>query len=175
MASASSFLLQLARESGLLFPRPSALRWLRDCHWMLAVLAALPVWLVLAWALGAALYWPATLSAWLRFVLVWPLLEELLFRGLLQGQLLRLTEHGGEQRRIGPFSWANGLTTLAFVATHLPAQPLAWALAVAVPSLMLGHLRERLASVWPAVALHMVYNAGFGVAAWAARYHQSLP
>ncbi len=71
-------------------------------------------------------------------------------------------------------SWANGLTTLAFVAAHLPAQPMAWALAVAVPSLVLGHLRERFASVWPAVWLHMVYNAGFSGAAWVARYHPTM-
>ena len=92
--------------------------------------------------------------------------SELLFRGLLQGQLLRLSQHGEELRRIGPVTWANGLTTLAFVALHLSAQPLAWALAVAValPSLVFGHLRERFASVWPAVGLHMVYNAGFAAA-----------
>ena len=38
--------------------------------------------------------------------------------------------------------------------------------AVAVPSLVLGHLRERFASVWPAVGVHAVYNAGFGLIAW---------
>ena len=51
---------------------------------------------------------------------------------------------------------------------------MAWALAVAVPSLVLGHLRERLVSVWPAVWLHMVYNAGFSGAAWVARYHPTM-
>ncbi|WP_187272118.1 CPBP family glutamic-type intramembrane protease [Zeimonas arvi] len=33
------------------------------------------------------------------------------------------------------------------------------------PSLIFGHLRERFDSVWPAVAMHALYNAGFGIAA----------
>ena len=175
MVAVSAFLRRLALESGLQQPQAAARSWWRERHWALACLAAVPVWIGLAWAMGPALHQPATLTAWLGFVVLWPLLEELLFRGLLQGQLLRVTESGGQPSHLGPISWANGLTTLAFVAVHLPAQPLGWALAVAVPSLVLGHLRERLASVWPAVWLHMVYNAGFGLAAWSARYHESLP
>jgi membrane protease YdiL (CAAX protease family) len=58
------------------------------------------------------------------------------------------------------------LVTVAFVLLHLRAQPLAWALAVAAPSLVFGHLRERFGSVWPAVLVHAVYNAGFGLTAW---------
>jgi hypothetical protein len=114
------------------------------------------------------------LAGWLAFVLLWPLIEELLFRGLLQGQVLRLSQHGGQPRRIGPITWANATSTLAFVALHLSAQPLVWALAVALPSLVFGHLRERFASVWPAVGLHMVYNAGFAVAGWVAGYHSRV-
>ena len=179
MPAFTDFLQRLAQESGLTPPRQTGPRWPLDSHLLAAGLAALPVWIALAWLLGPALYRPASLSAWLAFVLLWPLLEELVFRGLLQGQLLRLTEQGGGPRRIGPVSWANGLTTLAFVAVHLGAQPWPWALAVAAPSLVLGHLRERLGSVWPAVLLHAVYNAGFAAAAWGALgwagYHPPLP
>ena len=46
------------------------------------------------------------------------------------------------------------------------AQPPPWALAVPVPSLVFGHLRERFGSVLPAVFVHIVYNAGFGMTAW---------
>ena len=83
-------------------------------------------------------------------------------------QALRLTTHRGQPRRLGPVTLANVLVTVAFVALHLRAQPLAWALAVAAPSLVLGHLRERMGSVWPPVLVHMVYNAGFGLTAWLA-------
>jgi hypothetical protein len=102
-------------------------------------------------------------------VLVQPLLEELVFRGILQGQALRLTTRQGVARRLGPVTLANVLVSVAFVALHLRAQPLAWALAVFVPSLVLGHLRERMGSVWPAVLVHALYNAGFGLTAWLAQ------
>lgn len=175
MNSAAPWREFLAVECGLQQPQPGLLRWPLDAHFALALLAAVPVWSVLAWAVGPALFQPHGWTGGLAFVLLWPLIEELLFRGLLQGQLLRLVSTSGRPRRIGPITWANALTTLAFVALHLLAQPLAWALAVALPSLVFGHLRERFASVWPSVALHLFYNAGFGLAGWAGRYHAPLP
>lgn len=131
-----------------------------DPHLIAALAAAVPVWLALG--LWAAPWMRAPAGAWalLSFVLLMPLLEELVFRGLLQGRLLAHTA-----RRVGPVSLANALTTLAFVALHLVAQPPAWALAVALPSLVLGHLRERLHSVWPAIGVHVAYNAGFALTA----------
>lgn len=112
--------------------------------------------------LGPQLRVPAGWNAWLALVVVQPLAEELAFRGVLQGRLTRLAPG----RRLGPVTLANLGTTAAFVFWHLGVQPPAWALAVAIPSLVLGHLRERLASVWPAVMLHIVYNVGFGLTAW---------
>ncbi|MCM5570146.1 JDVT-CTERM system glutamic-type intramembrane protease [Burkholderiaceae bacterium FT117] len=134
---------------------------LADAQFVAAIVVALPVWLLLGLGLAGPLHRPAGLLEWLAFVAWQPLLEELVFRGLLQGQLLRLSA----ARRVGPVSVANLLTTAAFAAMHLLAQPPAWALAVVAPSLVFGHLRERFGSVWPAVAMHAVYNAGFGVAA----------
>lgn len=158
----------LAQECGWLRPAPGWWAWLGDAHVMAALLAAVPVWLAL-WAV-APLRPPAGWWPWMSLLLVQPLLEELVFRGILQGQALRLTTRCGQPRRLGPVTLANGLVTAGFVALHLPAQPLAWALAVAVPSLVFGHLRERFASVWPAVGVHVVYNAGFGLAAWLAAW-----
>jgi len=137
-------------------------------HLGLALLLALPVWVALGLLLGTHMYVPAGWTAWISFVLVQPLVEELVFRGILQGQALRLTTRHGKTRRLGPVTLANALVTLLFVAFHLQAQPLAWALAVAVPSLLLGHLREHFNSVWPAVLVHTVYNSGFGLVAWLA-------
>ena len=115
---------------------------------------ALPVWVALGLLVGGRMHAPAGWAAWASFVLVQPLLEELVFRGILQGQALRLTTRQGVARRLGPVTLANVLVSVAFVALHLRAQPLAWALAVFVPSLVLGHLRERMGSVWPAVLVH---------------------
>jgi membrane protease YdiL (CAAX protease family) len=136
-----------------------------DPHLIAALLAAVPVWAALGLWAGPWLRAPAGAWGWFSLVLLMPLLEEGVFRGLLQGQLLRVTAVHGQPRRWGPISWANGLTTLAFVALHLPNQPMLWALAVAAPSLVLGHLRERLGSAWPAVGVHAFYNAGFALVA----------
>lgn len=158
-----------AREAGLSSPHPPLRTWPPDTHLALALLAAVPVWLVLAlWAVPQMRV-PVGLWAWLSLVAVQPLLEELVFRGVLQGQALALLCKDGQPRRLGPVTLANGLVSVAFVLLHLRAQPLAWALAVLVPSLVLGHLRERFASVWPCVLVHAVYNAGFGLVAWLAQ------
>lgn len=157
------------QQCGLTRPQPALGAWPPDRDLALAVLLAVPVWAILSLLAGTRMYLPSGWVAWTSFVLVQPLAEELVFRGILQGQALRLTTRDGKTLRVGPLTWANVLVTLAFVAIHLPAQPLVWALAVAVPSLVFGHLRERFASVWPAVVLHAVYNAGFGLAAWVAR------
>lgn len=137
-----------------------------DPHLVLALMAAVPVWVgLLMWA-GPWMRVPQGVWAWCSLLLVQPCLEEWVFRGLLQGEALRLTTWRGRPARLGPVTWANALVTLAFVALHLLTTPVAWALAVAAPSLVLGHLRERFNSVWPAVWVHAIYNMGFGVTAW---------
>ena len=156
----------LAEVYGLKRPGPGWWAWLRDTHATLALLAAVPVWLALALWASAYIYHPDCMWAWISLVLVQPVLEELVFRGILQGQALRLLCSNGEPRRLGPVTLANVLVTAGFVALHFPAQPLVWALAVAGPSLVLGHLRERFRSVWPAVLVHAIYNTGLGLAAW---------
>jgi hypothetical protein len=160
-----SALPTLAEECGLLRPGPGWWAWLGDAHVVVALLLALPAWAALGLLAGPHLRVPSGWWAWASLVLVQPFAEELVFRGVLQGQLLRLS--GG--RRLGAVTLANLSTTVGFVAAHLLAQPPVWALAVAVPSLVFGHLRERLGSVWPAVAMHAIYNAGFGLTAWLAR------
>jgi membrane protease YdiL (CAAX protease family) len=90
---------------------------------------------------------------------VWhPLAEELLFRGFLQGQLL---ERSWGRRTVAGLSGANGLTTAIFVLGHFWQHPALWALAVTVPSLVFGYVRDRYGSVYPAITLHMIYNAGY--------------
>jgi len=158
----------LWQDCGLVRPRPAPDGRSPDPHLLLAIAIALPVWAVLGLVFGGQMRVPAGWFAWVSFVLLQPVLEELVFRGILQGLLLRLTTTGGQTRRLGPVSLANLGVTLGFVALHLPAQPLAWALAVAVPSLVLGHLRDRTASVWPCILVHVTYNAGFALTAWLA-------
>jgi membrane protease YdiL (CAAX protease family) len=150
------------RECGLVRATPGPWSWLGDAQFVAALLAALPVWALLGATLGTRMQAPAGWAAWLSLVALQPVAEELAFRGVLQGRLLTWTDG----RRTGPLTLANLATTAMFVAWHVAAQPLGWALAVAIPSLVFGHLRERFGSVWPGLMVHIVYNAGFGLTAW---------
>jgi len=152
----------LRRTLGLARPERGWLHWLRDPHFALAALAAVPVWFALGRLVGERMQVDLALTALLSLAVVQPVVEELVFRGALQGRLLER----GWARRIGPVSHANLATTVAFVALHFLVQPPAWAIAVAAPSLVFGHVRERFGSVLPAIALHSIYNAGFAVTAW---------
>lgn len=134
----------------------------RQFRW--AIAAAVPVWLALGSGVAGPLYLPAGALAWASFLLLQPVIEETIFRGVLQGQWLRIR---GE-RRVAGLTTANWLTSALFVAMHAFAQPPIWALAVMVPSLICGHLRERFRSTWPSIVVHAVYNAGFALAAWLA-------
>ena len=120
-----------------------------------AVLAAPPVWWLLAPMVGTAR--SRELAAVLAVIVLYPVLEELSFRGLLQGWLLQRLPRW---RRPWGISLPNLLTSLAFGAAHLPTQSVGWAAATLMPSLLFGHLRERHDSVWPPTALHIYYNAG---------------
>jgi membrane protease YdiL (CAAX protease family) len=152
----------LRHAFGLVRPAPGWRRWLSDAHVRVALLAAIPVWLALGLIAGNGLRAVEGWLASIAFLMVQPILEELAFRGALQGALLRWTS----ARKLGPVTVANVWTTICFAVLHLTSQPPAWALAVAVPSLVFGHLRDRFGSVLPAVALHVVYNAGFALTSW---------
>jgi membrane protease YdiL (CAAX protease family) len=135
----------------------------RDPQLYAVIAASIATGLVLWWWLPAGYARPIAADPWrlAGFLLFYPLLEEWLFRGLLQGELL---QHGWGRRRWLGISSANALTTLAFVLLHLVNHPPGWALAVAAPSLALGHLRERHHSLLPALLLHPLFNLTYLVA-----------
>lgn len=152
----------LSREFGLVPPAPGWWAWAADRHARMAFFAAPPASLALGLAVGESMRPLAGWGAAAAFLLVQPLAEELVFRGVLQGRLRRATA----ARRLGPLTLANLATSAAFAALHLVGQPPGWALAVIVPSLVFGHLRDRFGSVWPAWVMHVVYNVAFALAAW---------
>ncbi|MFQ5596940.1 MAG: JDVT-CTERM system glutamic-type intramembrane protease [Nitrospiria bacterium] len=133
----------------------------RDRAFWIAVLSGPAFW----WALtvlgaeqinmgdGSAL-WPRLL--WLAGF--YPIVEEGLFRGLLQPLFLQYKT--GRARRCG-ISGANGITTALFVFFHFFFHPPLWAFSVAVPSLIFGGFRDRYQSVVPAILLHSFYNGGY--------------
>lgn len=130
--------------------------WLADPRFGLALLAGVLFWLALAWMGEAG---PALgLAALLSLVLLQPLLEELLFRGLLQGWLVA---RPWGRRQLGGLTWANLAVTVVFVALHFINHPPLWAAGVLLPSLLYGYFRDRHDNVAPAIALHVFYNAGY--------------
>ena len=123
----------------------------------------LAVWLTLCvvgdWVLGQTR--PTAQPDWITFrtVFVSPLLEELLFRGLLLSLLIR----GGVS--IGS---ASVVTAIGFVLIHLPgwsfmtglgSDHVALAVSIGLLGLYLGLLVGRTGSVWPAYVVHAGNNA----------------
>ena len=94
-------------------------------------------------------------SAFGMLILFYPIVEELAFRGVIQGYL---AGHMKGQYLGGLLSASNLVTSLLFVAIHFVHHPPLWAMAVMVPSLIFGYFRERFGSVIPAVLLHAFYN-----------------
>jgi uncharacterized protein len=135
--------------------------WLTDPRFGLALLAGCLFWLALFWLAQAGMVklGPVRgLAALASLILVQPLVEELLFRGLLQGWLV---EQSWGRRQLGGFTLANLSVSLLFTALHFIHHPPLWAAGVLLPSLLFGYFRDRHDSVYPAIALHVFYNAGY--------------
>jgi len=132
-----------------------------DRQFMLALLAGMVVWLVFWRAfpgLLPAISLKANISLFLSLVLLQPVLEELLFRGVVQGQF-RLRTWGME--KCWGMTQANLLTSVLFVLAHAFYHSPLWAIAVFVPSLVFGYFRDRFGSIYSSLALHVYYNMGF--------------
>jgi membrane protease YdiL (CAAX protease family) len=135
-------------------------RYWRDPLFYLALAAALVYWA------GVYFYsrpqpdldWP--LQAPLRFLypaLLYPLVEELIFRGLIQD----LAHRHLSAWRLGPLTHANILTSLLFTALHFINHPPLWAAAVFLPSLVFGFFKDRTGTLAAPVVLHVFYNSGY--------------
>jgi len=136
--------------------------WYRDWYYGVAIIAAPLVWAVLYWINP-----PIVDPAWgvvdplmfINLVLLQPTLEELVFRGLIQGWLIKQLWAGGQ---ILGISFANMMTSLLFTALHFIYHEPLMAIAVFVPSLVFGYFRDRYDG-WlvPCIGLHCFYNAGY--------------
>ena len=134
----------------------------RDGLFFLAAAAGVAFWALL-WLLLPVQPMPwRHVGSWhfLSLVVVQPGLEEVVFRGILQGWLSRwrrmqTTWHG--------LTAANGVTALLFTAGHFVNHPAAWVVGVMIPALVFGLFRDRYASIWPGTMLHVFYNAGYFV------------
>lgn len=92
------------------------------------------------------------------------LAEEALFRGLLQGALLRKSWF---RQSTGGLTRANLLTSVVFAGAHLWQHALLLAPGYLAVSLVLGYFRDRCGGILVPVLLHSYYNVGlFIFARW---------
>jgi len=101
--------------------------------------------------------------AWYQFaliILVYPVLEEIVFRGLVLEYLAKRARWKWDQRIVS-LTAANLLTSLAFVLAHLIYSPWIWALLVFFPSIIFGYMKERHQSLLSPIIMHGFYNLGF--------------
>ena len=102
--------------------------------------------------------WPLlTPLVFLLPVLVYPVLEEIVFRGLIQ----ELVHEYLSKASLGPVSVANLLTSFLFTGVHFFYHPPLWAALVFFPSLVFGFFKDRTQGLMAPIILHVFYNAGF--------------
>ena len=125
-----------------------------DFQLLIAIAAPLLIWpWVPAWDQPPN---KSILNAIALFTLI-PIVEEVLFRGLLQGWLLEKNWFSKQEAGV---SRANWLSSFAFAAAHIWQHALILAPGYVLVSLVLGHFRERYRGVLVPVLLHGYYNLG---------------
>jgi len=91
----------------------------------------------------------------LFLILLYPVVEELAFRGVIQEFIASKTK---QFRSFFYFTLANIVTSLLFVAMHFVHHTPLWAILVFVPSLIFGYFKEQFGHIWASIFLHMFYN-----------------
>jgi membrane protease YdiL (CAAX protease family) len=132
----------------------------RDRLFLAALLAGAVTWLILYLLQQPVIQWNWPLvRPWpfLSLVLLYPTIEEIAFRGLLQ-ELLR---DYVSRRSLGPLTIANLLTSVLFAGLHFIYHAPLWAALVFFPSLVFGFFKDRTRRLLAPVILHVFYNAGY--------------
>jgi membrane protease YdiL (CAAX protease family) len=138
-----------------------AKRLIRDRQFGAAFIAAPIFWIALWFYQAPHPEWGWPLIAPAQFLLLvvgYPVLEELVFRGALQGWLRSRSWGMKKWRRV---TVANVITSVVFALTHLIVNPVYLSVAVFIPSLIFGYFRDRYDQLHASIALHIFYNAGY--------------
>ena len=147
------FLIYLFGEAGL----TPARRCYLNTRFALAMLAGiLVVWVMHVWVQPYPSHVEFNWAQLLSLIIWQPLVEEVLFRGIIQGQFAK--REWGKQSWLS-ISGANAVTSVLFVAMHMINSPPLFALTVLAPSLVFGYFRDRCNSVYPCIVVHSAYNA----------------
>lgn len=126
-----------------------------------ALFAALLTW-VGAYFLGFGTIAPFPEPvALLMAVLVYPVLEEFVFRGGIQHWLRRY--HHFKNESINGVTYANLATSSLFALTHVFSHGDWWYLSVFLPSLLLGAIYDQQQKISHCIVVHGFFNLGFVV------------
>ena len=96
------------------------------------------------------------LTVLITFSLLYPILEELVFRGYLQSWL-----QSKSSKLFLNLSAANILTSIIFSLSHLFNHSPLWALSTFIPSLIFGYSLDRHKTLLAPIVLHASYNLGY--------------
>lgn len=132
----------------------------RDRLFLAALLAGVVTWLILYFLQQPLIQWSwPFVRPWpfLSLVLLYPIVEEVAFRGLVQ-ELLR---DYVSRRSLGPLTIANLLTSVLFAGLHFIYHAPLWAALVFFPSLVFGFFKDRTRRLLAPIILHVFYNAGY--------------
>ena len=132
----------------------------QDPLFLAALLAGLVSWLVLYFIQQPAVQWSWPLIRPWQFllpVLLYPVVEEIVFRGLIQ----ELVRDYISRLSLGPVTMANLLTSLLFAGLHFIYHAPLWAALVFFPSLVFGFFKDRTDGLLAPIILHVFYNAGY--------------
>ena len=137
-------------------------KFLYDFHWYIALLLAVLFWILYGFFVSPLHFTNVfdQLNVFLLSVVLYPILEEIVFRGVVQDFLSR--KSALTQNFIG-LSLANAATSILFALSHLLNQEPLWALLTFFPSLVFGYFKDRHQSLFPCILLHIFYNLGFFV------------
>lgn len=148
-----SLFAAILHDAGLI----SAPSCFRNYQFLLALVAGVIVlWLIHdmlpPFSSSVAFHW----KLWISLVIWQPLVEEILFRGIVQGQMRKMA--WGKRAWLN-ISAANVVTSILFVSVHMINNPPLFSIAVIAPSLLFGYFRDSCNSVYPAILLHSAFNA----------------
>ena len=132
----------------------------KDKYYWFALSAAMVIWITFAFISQKSLSFEFSghnTQKIFLIVLLYPLIEEIVFRGLIQSYL----QVKIRQSSVRVISHANINTSILFVTLHIFYQPMIWALIVFIPSIVFGYFKEKYNSLLPSIFLHSYYNAGF--------------
>lgn len=130
-----------------------------DWQFWAAILLGPITWLALWWLAGKPVPDGIAIKVLLTAVILYPVIEELAFRGFIQTLLL---EKSIFRNTLMPkITNANIVTSFLFASFHFFNQPPLWAASIFFPSLVFGYLRDRYNAVVPSIVVHAWYNLGF--------------